>query len=274
MEALLLFLITKIEPQKNDKDRFNIYIDKGRGEEFAFGVDSFVLVKHQLSKGMIIDDLTVEEITHDDSIRKAYNKAVRYLTSKKRTEKEIRSKLADDDYYQHVIDEVVNKLLNQKYIDDSDYAGSYIRTQAKISKIGPTNIKNDLKGLGITSEIIENSLEENYNEETQLINAKFHLNKYEKKYSNLSYRDKKEKIKFALRNKGFSTTIIERLLIDLLNDDSENNSALNYNLNKLLRKYSTLDEKEKKFKIKQGLYKKGFDLSEIETALCELETDD
>lgn len=46
-------IITKITTQQKNQDRFNIFMDygKGKGEEFAFSVDSDVLIKFQLKKG-------------------------------------------------------------------------------------------------------------------------------------------------------------------------------------------------------------------------------
>ncbi|MDF2605941.1 MAG: recombination regulator RecX [Bacillales bacterium] len=266
-----MIVITKIEVQKNSKDRFNIYIDKGNGEEFGFGVDSYVLANHQLTKGKVIDDLDLEEIIYSDSIRKAYNKAINYLSSKKRTTKEIRSKLQDDDYSISVIDEVLNKLISQKYINDGDYSDSFVRTQMKISKIGPRNIARELKDLGIDESTINKSIQTYYSTSEQLHNAQYHLSKYNKKYSKLSYKDKKEKTKVALMLKGFSIDIIESILKEININEDDNNNALIYNLNKYMRKYSNFEEKEKNLKIKQALYRKGFNLNEIEEALNNIE---
>ncbi|GAA3331694.1 hypothetical protein GCM10020331_089280 [Ectobacillus funiculus] len=43
-------VITKIQVQKNNKERYNIYIDKGSGEEYGFSVDGYTLVKYNLRK--------------------------------------------------------------------------------------------------------------------------------------------------------------------------------------------------------------------------------
>ncbi|MDF2947304.1 MAG: recX family protein [Bacillales bacterium] len=266
-----MIVITKIEVQKNSNDRFNIYIDRGNGEEFGFGVDSYVLANHQLSKGKVIDDLDLEEIIYSDNIRKAYNKAINFLSSKKRTTNEVRKKLQDDEYQNTVVDEVLNKLINQKYINDEDYSDSYIRTQKKVSKVGPRNIIRDLKDRGIDEHTINQSIENNYPKLEQIENVKYHLSKYIKKYDKLSSRDKKEKSKIALISKGFNFDIIENILLEIDLDEDDNNNALIYNLNKYMRKYSNLEEKEKNLKIKQALYRKGFNLNEIDDALNNIE---
>lgn len=43
-------VITKITTQKNSGERYNVYLDYGKGEEFGFGVDENVLIKYDLKK--------------------------------------------------------------------------------------------------------------------------------------------------------------------------------------------------------------------------------
>ena len=43
-EVSVLVKITRITTQKNNSERFSIFIDKGNGEEFGFGVDQDVLI--------------------------------------------------------------------------------------------------------------------------------------------------------------------------------------------------------------------------------------
>ena len=45
-------IITKITTQKKNKERYNIFMDEGKGEQYAFSVDEAVLIKYQLKKGM------------------------------------------------------------------------------------------------------------------------------------------------------------------------------------------------------------------------------
>ena len=52
-------VITKITTQQKNQDRFNIFMDYGKGEEYAFSVDSDVLIHFQLKKGMELDDFSI-----------------------------------------------------------------------------------------------------------------------------------------------------------------------------------------------------------------------
>ncbi len=64
-------VITKIEVQKRSKERFNIYIDKGQGEEYGFSVDQVILIKHGLQKGLEIDEIELGNILYNEEVQKS-----------------------------------------------------------------------------------------------------------------------------------------------------------------------------------------------------------
>lgn len=82
-------VITKIEVQKRSKERFNIYIDKGQGEEYGFSVDQVILMKHGLQKGLEIDEIELGNILYNEEVQKAYLQAISYLSYQMRTKQEI-----------------------------------------------------------------------------------------------------------------------------------------------------------------------------------------
>lgn len=82
-------VITKIEVQKRSKERFNIYIDKGQGEEYGFSVDQVILMKHGLQKGLEIDEIALGNILYNEEVQKAYLQAISYLSYQMRTKKEV-----------------------------------------------------------------------------------------------------------------------------------------------------------------------------------------
>ncbi len=64
-------VITKIEVQKRSKERFNIYIDKGQGEEYGFSVNEVILIKHGLQKGLEIDEIALGNILYNEEVQKS-----------------------------------------------------------------------------------------------------------------------------------------------------------------------------------------------------------
>lgn len=81
--------LQKIEVQKRSKERFNIYIDKGQGEEYGFSVNEVILIKHGLQKGLEIDEIALGNILYNEEVQKAYLQAISYLSYQMRTKLEI-----------------------------------------------------------------------------------------------------------------------------------------------------------------------------------------
>lgn len=75
--------ITKIEVQKKNKERFNLFLD----EQFEMGIDIDTLVKFNLKKGQQLEAADMAEIQKYDHYCIGLNKAIQYLSYKKRTEK-------------------------------------------------------------------------------------------------------------------------------------------------------------------------------------------
>lgn len=86
-------VITKIEVQKRTKERFNVYIDKGQGEEYGFSVNQVTLIKHGLQKGLEFDDVELANILYNEEVQKAYLQAISYLSYQMRTKQEVEEHL-------------------------------------------------------------------------------------------------------------------------------------------------------------------------------------
>jgi regulatory protein len=265
-------MITKITTQQKNQDRFNIFMDYGKGEEFAFSVDSDVLIKFQLKKGMELDDFSLLEVHYHDDIRKAYNLAVNYLAKRMRSKKEITNYLSQKEIEEPVINEVIHKLISQKYINDEEYALAYVRTQINTTDKGPDLIRMELKEKGIEEEILLQSLE-TYPFEDQVNKATNLADKFFKKNIRDSGRVLKQKLESLLLRKGYPSDVINIALKEtaMCKDMDEEMEAIKYQGEKIRRKYSKYDGFEYKQKVKQALYQKGFSFDLIDKFLAEIE---
>ncbi|HEY2420654.1 MAG TPA: recombination regulator RecX [Neobacillus sp.] len=263
-------IITKITTQQKNQDRFNIFMDSGKGEAFAFSVDSDVLIKFQLKKGMELDEFLIMEIHYHDDIRKAYNLAVQYLAKRMRSEKEIKDYLSKKEMEEPVIIEVVHKLIDQKYINDEEYALAYVRTQMNTTDKGPDIIRLELKDRGIEERIRILSLAE-YPIEVQIEKATKLAGKFFEKNSRDSLRVLKQKLESMLLRKGYSYEHIQIAIseMEVSKDVDEEMEAIRYQGEKIQRKYSKYSGFEYTQKMKQALYQKGFPMDLIEKFLSE-----
>ncbi|MEH7417774.1 recombination regulator RecX [Neobacillus drentensis] len=265
-------IITKITTQQKNQDRFNVFMDygKGKGEEFAFSIDSDVLIKYQIKKGMELDDFSFLEIQYQDDIRKAYNLAINYLARRMRSEKEIVDYLVKKEVDEPIINEVIHKLSTQHYINDQEFAVAYVRTQVNTTDKGPNVIKMDLKEKGIAEAILLLALEE-FPLELQIEKAMKISVKFNQKNAMVSFKVQKQKLEQLLLRKGYSYEVINIAVneAEVPKEVDEEMEAVRFQGEKVHRKYSHLNAFEYQQKIKQALYRKGFSMDLIERFIAE-----
>ena len=143
-------LITKIEVQKKDDTRANIYVD----DKFYAGMSIELVIKSQLKKGAEIDTQLLDDIIIEDEKSSALSKALKYSSNNLKTKKQIRDYLKKKEYNSQTIDYVIEKMSEYNYLDDEAYAKAYLLTYSK--KYGKLRLINDLKSRGISESIIDN----------------------------------------------------------------------------------------------------------------------
>ena len=74
--------ITKLEVQKKNKERLNLFINN----EFEMGIDQATYIYFNLRKDMEVTKEQLQKIKDYDQYRQALNQAIIYLSHKKRTE--------------------------------------------------------------------------------------------------------------------------------------------------------------------------------------------
>ncbi|WP_058485406.1 RecX family transcriptional regulator [Defluviitalea phaphyphila] len=195
--------ITKIEKQKNNKNRWSIFIDG----EFSFGVDAEELYMFKLYEGKNINKKELIQIIKEKDYNKAKNIALNFLSYRPRSEKEIRNKLASKEYDEAIIEKVIDFLKKYDYVNDEKFAINYVKYYTHTKILGKKKIEYDLKQKGIKQKIIENVL--NNIELDELNNA---LKLIEKKCplkENIDQKKKQKIYQFLLR-KGFSYDVIKK----------------------------------------------------------------
>ncbi|EIJ82072.1 recombination regulator RecX [Bacillus methanolicus PB1] len=268
-------VITKITVQQKNQERYNIYMDFGKGEEYAFSVDKDTLIKFKLKKGFEVDPFLLTEIQYQDDIRKGYHLAINFLAKSMRSEGEVRNYLAEKEIDEPIIKEVILKLYEYKFLDDREYAKAYVRTQKNTTDKGTELIRKGLREKWIGENLIEEALNE-YSSEEQIDTAVKVSEKFLSKNRLESERTLKLKLEQLLLRKGFSIDVIQAVLREVNFDkkEEEEMAAIRHHGEKLKRKYNKFTGYEFEQKMKQALYRKGFSIDLIEHYLSELELSD
>jgi len=249
--------INKIVKMKDNK--YKIIIDG----ESIITYDNVILENELLYKKNIDNNL-YKKMLIDTTYYDVYNKVVKYILKRRRSEKEIRKYLNKFDINDKYIESIINKLKDIKFINDSEYCKAYINDKLYLSKEGINKIKNHLISEDISIGIIEEELS-NIDKDLfkdrleKLITKKINSNKrYSKSYL-------KQKILGDMISLGYDKDIILNILENnLISDDNILENEFNKIYNKLKNKYIGYELENK---VKQKLIQKGFSVGDINILL-------
>lgn len=266
--------LTKIEAQKNNKNRYSLYID----DAYAFGVHEDVLLQFDLFESKELSQAQITEIKQAEFNSFVYQRALNYLSFRPRTVKEMTDYLtklelenAPNGIPEVIIYRTLDKLKHQNYLDDKLFASSYIRTKATLNLSGPRNLRYELEQKGVHPYDIEDGLIE-YPISLQEENIVQLANKFiaSKKYR-MSTNQLNQKLVQYLIRKGYDKDIFYPIIdnLDYQTDSVLEESLLEKEAEKLWRRrkkrYQGYDLKNQLIK---GLLAKGFNYNDIQGFLA------
>lgn len=225
-----------------------------------------VIIKYDLVRTKVINDSELDELVKYNDSLEAYYSAVKYITRKLRCECEIKKYLSKK-YDNEIVNYTVDKLRSDGYLNKEFYLKCYIDDKFILTNEGPNKIKKELNKIGFEEEDIDKYLNE--------IDDKDWLDKLNKiivKRININHRYSnnklKEKLLYDLSNEGYYKWMIEDIIKkqEFKSDDNLVKKEYEKLYRKLSRKY---DGSNLNYQIKQRLYQKGFNSSEIDNVFFE-----
>lgn len=262
--------ITRITIQKKRKNRYNIFIDEGHGEQYGFSVDEDILIKYHLRKGLQLDEVTKNSLIEQDSIHKTYSEVINYLSYRMRTKDEIRTYLIKKEVDSEHITQVLQRLINENLVDDVEFAHMFVRNRINMSTKGPSLVKKELMQKGISNEIATVAVSA-YTYEIQYEKAEQIMKKRMQRSSNHSHCKQLDQLRANLMRNGFSHEVINDVISEVEAQDEEKEwGALTHHGERLLRRHAAnFEGYELQNKVKEGLYRQGFSFSLIQKFLDE-----
>jgi regulatory protein len=199
-------IVTKIEVQKRNRKRRSVFIDG----EFAFGLDEEVLYKSGLKKGESLTQQRIKEITDEERKKEAKDVALRFLSFRRRTEKQVRDKLKKKEFDEKTIDATIDKLKEFDLINDLEFAASWVRDRLALKPRGKKLLKQELWKKGIGKDIIDQVTEELCKDEDK--SALELVEKIKGRYKNLEPKVARRRMFNLLLRRGFSYEISKNSL--------------------------------------------------------------
>ncbi len=141
--------ITKLEIQKNNKERVNVYIES----EYALAVT--VTVALGLKKGQLLSEADLERLKSDDEGHKAYERAIFFLGFRARSRAEIERYLRDKGFSVEAIAAVVQRLNAEKYLDDEAFAQTWVENRQQFRPKSRRALRHELGQKGLNAAEIE-----------------------------------------------------------------------------------------------------------------------
>ena len=175
-----------------------------------------IFEKYKVSVDMDFSENEILEMKYFSDIERAKSRAMNYISGKLKTKYEVRLKLKENGFAEDVIDEVLDILEKEEYLNDKVYCEIFIEDKKKLNGYGKNKIKSLLIQKGISKNIFEDFLNEfEYDEEFD--NAlKMGIKKLELLSNEEDNFKKKQKIINYLVYRGFGFDVINDVLKEIL----------------------------------------------------------
>lgn len=175
-----------------------------------------IFEKYKVSVDMDFSENEILEMKYFSDIERAKSRAINYISGKLKTKYEVRLKLKENGFAEDVIDEVLDILEKEEYLNDKVYCEIFIEDKKKLNGYGKNKIKSLLIQKGISKNIFEGFLNEfEYDEEFD--NAlKMGIKKLELLSNEEDNFKKKQKIINYLAYRGFGFDVINDVLKEIL----------------------------------------------------------
>ncbi|MBY0010023.1 regulatory protein RecX [Paenibacillus typhae] len=208
-----LLEITKVERQKKSDHRYIIHFGT-----YNMTVHEDVMIKYRMISGNSFMKQDLEEIVVADERQRAYVEGLRYLERKPRTAQEMARRLREKEIGETIIAEVLQRLQQERFIDDPLYAKQWAEQRITNQRKGKLWIRQELREKGIDKSLIAEALE-NISPEEELESA---LQTGRKKWNMIrgDMNDKRRKTGAFLMRRGFPGEVVRQVMNTLREEEN------------------------------------------------------
>ncbi|MDE0430853.1 MAG: RecX family transcriptional regulator [Caldilineaceae bacterium] len=152
--------ITALRFQKRDKERVNLFLDG----EYAFPLPAVEAA--QLRIGQQLSEKELEELRAIDLRSRGYNRALRFLAVRPRSQLEVRRNLQayrpkdGRRLSASQIEWIIGGLRERQYLDDREFARFWIEQRNRFRPIAPRALRYELRQKGVDDSVAQVAIDE------------------------------------------------------------------------------------------------------------------
>ena len=208
-------VVAQPKARRHLETRVNVFID----DKFSFALAVELAIDLGLRPGFVVSPQLLDEMLRRDGDARAYARALNYISYRVRSAKEIRDKLAKDEFPEAVIVRVLEKLQKNGELNDENFAALWVESRTHSRPKGARALQQELRLKGIDRETIAQSLPD---DEQELFNCIEALRPNLRKWNGLESRERQNKVFAWLQRRGFGFSVARNALRTLDEEDESN----------------------------------------------------
>jgi regulatory protein len=184
------------------KNKVQVFLDG----QYAFSLSKKLAQEVQLNETLPED--RIEELIERDRQDVAYEQALRLLSYRPRTERELRMRYAKKALPEQSQEAALDRLKSEGLVDDAAFAQSWIENRMEFRPRGAWALRSELGAKGVERELIETALEDFDEEEA----ARRAAHQGARRYKHLSPDLFRRRLSAYLSRRGFTYQLISPLV--------------------------------------------------------------
>ncbi|MBN2356226.1 RecX family transcriptional regulator [candidate division KSB1 bacterium] len=200
--------VTAIEVQKKNTQRVSVFLDG----EFAFGIHQDVLLQSGIARGDELSEQKIGEILALEEHKRAKEKALRLLSVRSRSIKEMRDRLRTAKFSADVVDGTIAYLQRLALLDDTSFAQSFARNRTQTRPEGAFLLRQELRHKGLSDHDVEKGIDAAFQEQSERQIAYELAAKKKKTLAYLAEEKAKKRLNDFLLRRGFDWDIVNDIM--------------------------------------------------------------
>jgi regulatory protein len=202
--------ITALEPQMNNPDRINLFVD-GR---FLMGVNAVVVLHMGLRLEQELSLEQLEQLQSEEVEQRAVDRALNFLSYRPRSREEVRRYLRRKETPPEIIETALARLDRLDFVNDRTFAGFWIESREHFSPRGARALKNELRMKGVERDVVDELVNDEQDEERALRAGRKKAMTLVNT-SNIDYATFRNRLGSFLQRRGFDYQIVTKTVREL-----------------------------------------------------------